>query len=158
MILLAARRSLLALLIAPPLAAQTRIASDFEIQQMERQVARSTDFLSQLSGHLNLGDLRASRNETALARAEYAKAYDIAANERITARMASAMARYAHATSTAALAEAKLGDAAHSFALAEEAIRYTSDSAMTWNLYANTMSLLCRSLIATKTSCPALAT
>ena len=110
MIPLAARRSLLALLIAAPLAAQTRIASDFEIQQMERQVARSTDFLSQLSGHLNLGDLRASRNESALARGEYVKALEIAERERLDARRASAMTRYATATSYAALADAKLED------------------------------------------------
>ena len=144
MILLAARRSLLALLIAAPLAAQTRIASDFEIQQMERQVARSTDFLSQLSGHLNLGDLRAARNETALARGEYIKSLEIAAKERLDARRASAMTRYATATSYAALADAKLGDGAHAFVLSEEALRYTSDSAKTWNLVASTMSVLRR--------------
>src|SRR2546430_591886 len=49
--------------------AQTRIASDFELQQMQRQVESSRDFLSQLSGHLNIGDLRMARNETALASA-----------------------------------------------------------------------------------------
>lgn len=127
-----------------PLAAQTRIASDFEIQQMEQQIAHSRDFVSQLSGHLNLGDLRATRNETALARAEYVKAYEIAATERLTARKESAMTQYATATAYAALAEAKLGDAAHAFALAEESLRYTSDSAKSWNLYANAMSLLRR--------------
>lgn len=131
-------------LIALPLAAQTRIASDFEIQQMEQQVAHSRDFVSQLSGHLNLGDLRASRNENALARAEYVKAYEIATNERLNARKDSQMTRYATATSYAALAQAKLGDDAHAFALSEEAMRYTSDSAKSWNLYANTMSLLRR--------------
>ena len=83
------------ILIALFLAAQTRIASDFEIQQMERQVAHSRDFLSQLSGHLNLGDLRTARNESALARAEYVKARDIAEIERREARRASAMTRYA---------------------------------------------------------------
>ncbi len=131
-------------LIALPLAAQTRIASDFEIQQMERQIARSRDFISQLSGHLNLGDLRLSRNETALARSEYAKAYEIASNERLDARKASDLTRYATATSYAALAQAKLGDDAHAFALSEEAMRYTSDSAKSWNLYASTMSQLHR--------------
>lgn len=131
-------------LIALPLAAQTRIASDFEIQQMEQQIARSHDFVSQLSGHLNLGDLRASRNENGLARAEYVKAYEIASGERLAARKGSAMTQYATATSYAALAQAKLGDDAHAFALAEEAMRYTSDSAKSWNLYANTMALLRR--------------
>lgn len=130
--------------VALPLAAQTRIASDFEIQQMEQQIARSHDFVSQLSGHMNLGDLRAGRNESGLAHAEYVKAYEIASNERLAARKGSAMTQYAAATSYAALAEAKLGDAAHAFALAEEAMRYTSDSSKSWNLYANTMSLLHR--------------
>ena len=120
--------------------AQTRIASDFEMRQMEQQVAHSSDFLSQLSGHLNLGDLRMTRNETALARAEYSKALEIAMNERLAARRASAMTRYSTATSYAALAAAKLGDAASAFALSEEAIRYAGDSAKSWNLYATAMS------------------
>jgi hypothetical protein len=145
MILLAARRSLLALLIATPALAQMpRIASDFEILQMERQVARSRDFLSQLSGYLNLGDLRTERNESVLARAEYARALRIAETERRDARRASAMTRYATATSYAALAEAKLGETASAFGLAEEALRYTSDSSKTWNLYASTMTSLQR--------------
>jgi hypothetical protein len=122
--------------------AQTRIASDFELQQMQRQVESSRDFVSQLSGHLNIGDLRVARNETALARAEYAKALDIATNERTAARRASDLTRYATATSYAALASAKLGDAAASFALNEEAMRYSSDSAKSWNLDATTMSEL----------------
>jgi hypothetical protein len=123
-------------------AQQARIASDFEIAQMEHQLATSHDFVAQLSGRLNLGDLRLARNENALARAEYAKALDVAARERLEARRASEMTRYATATSYAALAEAKLSHDARAFELAEEALRYTSDSAKTWNLYASTMSLL----------------
>ena len=122
--------------------AQTRIASDFELQQMQRQVETSRDFVSQLSGHLNIGDLRMARNETTLARAEYAKALEIASNERSASRRASDLTRYATATSYAALAEAKLGDAAAAFALDEEAMRYSSDSAKSWNLYASTMAAL----------------
>ena len=110
--------------------AQTRIASDFELQQMQRQVETAKDFVSQLSGHLNLGDLRLTRNETAIARSEYAKALEIASSERLAARRASDLTRYATATSYAALAEAKLGDAAGAFALSEEAMRYSSDSAV----------------------------
>jgi tetratricopeptide (TPR) repeat protein len=124
-------------------AQQSRISSDFEIQQMERQLATTHDFVSQLSAHLNLGDLRAARSETARANAEYKSALEIATRERLDARRASDMARYATATSYAALAEAKLGvDDARAFALAEEALRYTSDSAKTWNLYASTMAQL----------------
>lgn len=138
------RRLLLviALAAAPAFAQTTRIASDFEIAQMQQQLARSHDFLSQLSGHLNLGDARLARSESALARREYAQAYELASNERLDARRASDLARYATATSYAALAEAKLGRDAHAFELSEEAIRYESGEAKTWNLYASTMSLL----------------
>jgi hypothetical protein len=146
-------RRLALLLIAASLSAQTtRIASDFEIQQMERQVARSRDFLSQLSGHLNLGDLRMTRNETSMARGEYAKALEIASNERLAARRDSDIARYATATSYAALTEAKLGDGPQAFVLSEEAVRYASDSAKTWNLYASTMSLLRKAAKAASTA------
>ena len=131
------------LLFALPAAAQqSRISSDFEIQQMERQLATSKSFVAQLSARLNLGDLRLARNENALATAEYAQALDVAARERAEARRAADMTRYATATSYAALAEAKLSHDARAFELAEEALRYASDSAKTWNLYATTMSLL----------------
>jgi len=123
-------------------AQQTRVASDFEIAQMERQLATSPGFVAQLSARLNLGDLRLTRNENALATAEYAKAADLATRERLEARRAADMTRYATATSYAALAEAKLSHDARAFELGEEALRYTSDSAKTWNLYASTMSLL----------------
>jgi hypothetical protein len=120
--------------------AQTRIASDFEIQQMEQQVARSNDYLAQLAGHLNLGDLRTTRNEIATAKREYAKALEIATRERLASRRDSNMTRYATATSYAALAQAKLGNPGEAFALSEEAIRYTSDSAKSWNTYASAMT------------------
>jgi len=126
----------------PAFAQTTRIASDFEIAQMQQQLARSHDFSSQLSGHLNLGDARLARGESALARREYAQAYEIAANERLDARRASDLTRYATATSYAALAAADLGRDATAFELSEEAIRYESGEAKTWNLYASTMSLL----------------
>ena len=131
-------------LLAIAILAQTRIASDFEIKQMEQQIAQSRDFNSQYSGHLNLGDLRVTRNENVQAKTEYMKAYEIATKERLDARKASELTRYATATSLAAVAEARLGEEAHAFALAEEAIRYTSDSAKSWNLYANMMALLDR--------------
>jgi hypothetical protein len=121
---------------------QSRVSSDFEITQMEHQLATSHGFVAQLSARLNLGDVRLARNETALARAEYEKALDLAARERLDARRASDMARYATATSYAALAEAKLSHDARAFELAEEALRYSSDSAKAWNVYASTMSLL----------------
>jgi len=132
----------IALIAIPAFAQTTRIASDFEIAQMQQQLARSHDYLSQLSGHLNLGDARLTRGESTLARREYAQAYELATNERLDARRASDLTRYATATSYAALAEGKLGRDAHAFELSEEAIRYESGEAKTWNLYANTMSLL----------------
>jgi tetratricopeptide (TPR) repeat protein len=122
--------------------AQPRLASDFEIAQMEQQLARSRDFEAQLSGRLNLGDLRAARNERSLARVEYGKAFELAERERLAARRESSMSRYANATSYAALAQAKLGRTAEAFALLEEAARYASDDAEAWNLYASAMRTL----------------
>ena len=141
-----------ALVATPAFAQTTRIASDFEIAQMQQQLTRSHDFLSQLSGHLNLGDARLARSESALARSEFAQAYELASNERLDARRASDLARYATATSYAALAEAKLGRDASAFELSEEAIRYESGEAKTWNLYASTMSLLRKPAKATSAS------
>jgi len=141
-----------ALVATPAFAQTTRIASDFEIAQMQQQLTRSHDFLSQLSGHLNLGDARLARSESALARSEFAQAYELASNERLDARRASDLVRYATATSYAALAEAKLGRDASAFELSEEAIRYESGEAKTWNLYASTMSLLRKPAKATSAS------
>ncbi|HUR83626.1 MAG TPA: hypothetical protein VM733_22910, partial [Thermoanaerobaculia bacterium] len=122
--------------------AQARLASDFEIAQMEQQLARSRDFESQLSGRLNLGDVRAARNEVSLARAEYERAYELAEKERLDARRQSRLTRYANATSYAALARAKLGDETRAFLLLEEAARYASDDAEAWNLQASAMRVL----------------
>lgn len=124
------------------LVGQTRIASDFEIAQMQRQLATSHDFLSQLSGHLNLGDAYRTRNETATARTEYASALDIAGRESLAARKASDITRYATAVAYSSLANAKLGYDGAAFAAAEEALRYTSGSSKSWNLYSTAMTLL----------------
>jgi hypothetical protein len=131
-----------------PLSGQ-RIASDFEIEQQQKQLASSHDFLSQLSAHLNLGDLRATRNENAMSRAEYAKAFDLASKQRVEARRAANLSQYATATAYAGLAKAKLGDGAQAFALLEEATRYASDDAKTWNLFSTAMSLAGRTSKAT---------
>lgn len=134
--------TLIVCLFATSVFAQTRIASDFEIAQMEQQLARSHDFEAQLSGRLNLGDLRATRNELSLARIEYRKAFDLAERERLAARRDASLSRYANATSYAALAQAKLGRDAEAFALLEETARYGSDDAEGWNLYASAMRTL----------------
>lgn len=132
---------MIALLFALVLA-QTRLASDFEIAQMQKQLAQSRGFEAQLSGHLNLGDVRAARNEQSLARGEYTLALELAERERLDARRESSFTRYANATSYAALAQAKMGRAAAAFALLEEAARYVSDDPETWNLYASAMRTL----------------
>jgi hypothetical protein len=130
-------------LLALPVAAQQgRLASDFEIAQMERQLERSRGFEAQISGRLNLGDARAGRNEMALARGEYAKALEIASSERLSSRRDADVTRYASATSYAALAAARLGRDADAFELLEESLRYLSDDAETWNIYSSTMRIL----------------
>ncbi|MGZ8709794.1 MAG: tetratricopeptide repeat protein [Thermoanaerobaculia bacterium] len=109
---------------------------------MEKQLSQSRNFEAQLSGRLNLGDVRAARNELTLAQAEYARALALAERERLDARRDSSLTRYANATSYAALAQAKLGRDALAFELLEEAARYVSGDAETWNLYASAMRIL----------------
>jgi tetratricopeptide (TPR) repeat protein len=131
------------LLLAHPLYAQ-RMSSDFEIARMREQIAKSPDFVAQLSGRLNLGDLYLSRSDRSTAAAEYNRARELAQSERIRARLDSDMTGYATATAYAALAEAKLRRGPESFTLLEEAVRFASDSAKTWNIYASAMTLLGR--------------
>ena len=129
-------------LAAIALVAQTRIASDFEIAQMKQQLATSRDFVSQLSGNLNLGDLYLTRSETATARTYYSAAATLANEYALSARKGSDITRYATAVAYRALADAKLGNEASAFTAAEESIRYTSGSAKSWNLYSTAMTLL----------------
>ncbi|HEX7832396.1 MAG TPA: tetratricopeptide repeat protein [Thermoanaerobaculia bacterium] len=137
------KRLAIALFLAMPMFAQTsRIASDFELAQMEKQLATSRGFEAQLSGRLNLGDVRVARNEISIAHAEYAKALDLAQNERRDARVDSNLTRYAIATSYAGLAYAKLDRPADAMKMLEEALRYASDDPETWSLYASAMRLL----------------
>jgi tetratricopeptide (TPR) repeat protein len=123
-------------------AQQTRMSSDFEIQQMERQAETARDFASQLSAHLNLGELHLTRNESALAQNEFRKALAIAVKERTRWRTAGDLAKYATATMYAGLAQAELGSEHDAFELLDEATRYAGDDAKTWNLYANAMNVL----------------
>ncbi|HEX2833064.1 MAG TPA: hypothetical protein VHW00_08615 [Thermoanaerobaculia bacterium] len=140
------KRFALALLLALPAVAQTtRIASDFELAQMQKQLESSRSFEAQLSGRLNLGDVRTARNELSLARIEYQKALELSEKERRAARLDSHLTRYAVATSYAALARAKLHRPAEAMQLLEEALRYASDDPETWNLYASAMRILGKS-------------
>lgn len=125
-----------------PAMAQSRLASDFEIAQMERQLERSRDFSAQISGRLNIGDARSQRSEIDLARTQYRDALALAQEERSKSRGDGQLTRYTTATSYASLANAKLGRRGEAFTLAEEAVRYESGSAKTWNLYASAMSVL----------------
>ena len=139
-----ARIIALCLCVAPAIlpAQETRIASDFEITQMERQAATAKDFESQLSAHLNLGDLHLARNENAAARGEYRKALAAAETERMGTRQRSNLAKYATATMYAGFLHAKLGDEQQAFDLLDEAARYAGDDAKTWSLYADAMGNL----------------
>lgn len=132
--------ALAALALALQLPAQeARIASDFEIAEMQKQLSQSTSFEVQLGARLNLGDARASRSEMSLARLEWGTALALAQKERIAAREAASLSRYAAATAWAAIAAAKIGRPDEAFELSEESVRYASDDAGVWNLAASAM-------------------
>jgi tetratricopeptide (TPR) repeat protein len=130
------------LLALPLLAQETRIASDYEIRTMQAQAAGAKDFATQVSAHLNLGDLRQTRNETSLAQQEYTTALQAAEKERTSEREKGQLIEYAKATLFAGVAEAKLGHEARAFELLEEGIRYKPDDARSWNVYASGMGAL----------------
>lgn len=132
----------LTVVVALPLAGQSRLASDFEIAEMRHVIATSRDFLARLSARLNLGDLHASRREMSIARDEYGRALDLAQSQRAATRRDSDLTAYAAATAYAGLAAAKLGQDRAAFEMLEEAVRYAAGSAETWNLYATAMTLL----------------
>ena len=137
------KRLVLLLALASPLfAQQTRIASDFEIREMQAQAAHAKDFSSQVSAHLNLGDLRTTRNETSLAIDEYTTALNAAERERKSTRENGQIDNYVTATMFAGLAEAKLGHKERAFELLEEGVRYAGDDPQMWNDYASGMGAL----------------
>jgi tetratricopeptide (TPR) repeat protein len=136
------RAIVLALALATVLPAHAqRMASDFEIARIREEIASSKDFVTQLSARLNLGDLYLTRSDRSTAISEYQQAFELADKERTRARAGSDMTGYATATAYAALAQAKLRRGPQSFALLEEALRFASDSAKTWNIYATAMTL-----------------
>jgi len=126
----------------PIFAQQTRMASDFEIREMQAQAASARDFATQVSAHLNLGDLRESRNEHTLAVQEYKTALQAAEREREATRNNGQPGQYALGTMYAGMAEAKLGNAARAMELMDEGIRYDGDNATLWNVYASGMGSL----------------
>jgi tetratricopeptide (TPR) repeat protein len=136
------RWTVIALVAMPVFAQQTRMASDFEIREMQAQAAGARDFSTQVSAHLNLGDLRESRNEHALAVQEFKTALQAAERERVATRNNGQPGQYAVGTMYAGMAEAKLGNAARAMELMDEGIRYAGDNATLWNVYASGMGAL----------------
>jgi tetratricopeptide (TPR) repeat protein len=134
--------AVLPLIAGPLLAQETRIASDFEIATARKQLERERDPLLKMAAHLNLGDLYLSRRDVSVAQTHYRGARVLAETARLNARRRSDLSSYATASGYLGLASAKLGRAAEAFDAFEEAIRYASDSARLWNLYATAMSLV----------------
>jgi tetratricopeptide (TPR) repeat protein len=133
--------ALLLLVLATAAYGQAPRADDFEERQGRAQIAR-TDAFSRISGHLNLGDIFAARNDRAAAQRQWRIAEETAEKERRSARAASDLSRYARSTSYSGLAAAKLGKREEAHRLFEESLRYTADSPSAWNFYASAMSLL----------------
>ena len=136
----AATAALLVLAAVNAPAQSQRIASDFEIQEME-MVAQSKDVGSQISAHLNLGILRRARNEMDLATHEFETALQVTEAERRMAREHSNFPGYAAATAYEGFAEAELGHPRRAFDLVEEALRYAPTERV-WNIASNVMTVI----------------
>ena len=119
--------------------AQTRIASDIEIRQMEEEAKRASSFEARVTARVNLGELRSERNESAAAQREFETALEIARVERHDARRDRDMPRYALACGWSGVALARLERGTEAFAVFEEATRYSADSPGLWNLYSVAM-------------------
>jgi tetratricopeptide (TPR) repeat protein len=132
--------ALLALGAADAAAQNQRIASDFEIQEMEK-VAKGKDIGSQISAHLNLGILRRARNEMDLATREFDTVLQVTEAERRKAREHPNFPAYAAATVYEGFAEAELGHPRHAFELVEEALRYAPTERV-WNIASNVMTVI----------------
>jgi tetratricopeptide (TPR) repeat protein len=132
------KRLLLVAFLALGAAAQTRIASDIEIRQMQ-EAAASQEFATKVAARVNLGELRRLRNEPAAAEREFQEALQLARNERDDARRKHDLPRYAVACGWAGVALAGLGHGPEAFEMLEEAVRYAADSRGVWNVYSVAM-------------------
>lgn len=132
-------------LAAAALRAQTHIATDVEVREMEEAARKAPDFPSRVSAHINLGELHRDRNESAAAQREFEAALRIARDEKNAARRERDLLRYALACSWSGVALADLGRGAEAFADLEEAVRYQSDAPSVWNHYSVAMFRLGRS-------------
>jgi tetratricopeptide (TPR) repeat protein len=119
--------------------AQTRIASDIEIREMEEAAKRAKGFDASVSAHYNLGELRHERNESEGARREYETTLKLAREERDDARRDKNVSRYALACGWSGVSLAGLDRDSEAFAVLEEAVRYAADSPGVWNLYSSAM-------------------
>lgn len=118
--------------------AQTRIASDIEIRQMQ-EAAQSGEFATKIAAHINLGELRKLRNEFAASEREFQDALQLSRMERDEARKKKELPRYAVACAWIGVSLASLGRGADAFAMLEEAVRYAADSRGVWNVYSVAM-------------------
>ncbi|HVR38269.1 MAG TPA: hypothetical protein VMU84_04185, partial [Thermoanaerobaculia bacterium] len=124
--------------------AQTRIASDIEIRQMEEDARKAPDFDTRVSAHVNLSELRRDRNETAASQRELETALQLAREERDAARRDHHLQRYALACSWSGIALASLDRGVEAFAVLEEGVRYGAELPGVWNLYSVAMFRLHR--------------
>jgi len=124
--------------------AQTRIASDVEIRQMEEAVRRTLDFATRVAAYVNLGELRMDRNEQAAAQGHFETALQLSRTERQAAREDGDLTRYATACAWSGVALANLGRGDEAFAVLEEGVRYAADVPGVWNLYSFAMNRLGR--------------
>jgi len=124
--------------------AQTRIASDVEIRELEEAARGAADFDTKVAAQISLGELRKERNEPAAEQRDLLAALQLARNERDDARRDHHLPRYAVACAWSGIALAGLGRGAEAFAVLEEAVRYAADTSGIWNLYSVAMFRLAR--------------
>src|SRR6185436_3961010 len=103
------------------------------------EARRAAGFDARVSARVNLGELRAERNESAAARREFETALQLARDERNAARRDRDLPRYAVACSWSGVALARLDRGPEAFAVLEEAARYSADWPGLWNLYSAAM-------------------
>jgi tetratricopeptide (TPR) repeat protein len=112
------------------------VATDYEIAAAEKGLDQR-DPLEVMAAHLNLAELRRSRNEIATAAAHETRAIEIATEQRAIFWSRGDLRDYATATAWLAFAHALSGDAGRAWLLYEEALRFSADSPRLWNLYAS---------------------
>jgi len=131
-------------LLAPVAIASNGPSTDSELLLLQSKLTKTSDPLLLAALHLNVGDIRSARNEWTPARAAYEEALRWAGKEALRSRRRSDLARYARSVAYEGLAHAKLFHAGPANQCFEEALRYQSNVASTWNLYSSAMTVLDR--------------